>query len=151
MRSLFNTLILSICLGLFVFSGIYFWQKHRIDEHHEHLTTFEWFCEEFEVTPDQRKKIEALHTAYFPECEDHCIHYADTKRTLAHITEDPNLDQAPEHVDAARRLTELEKEADKKFIDFVYSVAAEMSPESSGRYLTRMKSWLDQSTKIVKD
>ena len=95
MRSLFDTLILSICLGLFVFSGIYFWQKHRIDEHHEHLTTFEWFCEEFEVTPDQRKKIEALHTAYFPECEDHCIHYADTKRTLAHITEDPGLDQAP--------------------------------------------------------
>jgi len=151
MRSLFKALLLSACLGFSAYLVVFFWQKHRIDEHHEHLTTFEWFNEEFGVTSTQRERIEALHTAYFPECEDHCIHYADTKRTLAHITDDPGLDQAPEHIDAARRLADLEKEADKKFIDFVYSVAVEMNPEASARYLTRMKGWLDQSTRIATD
>ncbi|MEC5129456.1 hypothetical protein VSU19_22030 [Verrucomicrobiales bacterium BCK34] len=151
MRSLAKALFLSICLGIAAYLAVFFWQKHRIDVRHEHLTTFQWFNEEFDVTKAQQEKIEALHTAYFPECEDHCIHYADTKRTLAQIAEDPGLDQTPEHVDAARRLAELEKEADKKFIDFVYSVAAEMNPEASARYLARMKGWLDQSTKLATD
>ena len=44
---------------------------------------------------------------------------------------------------------ELKKEADKKFIDFIYSVAAEMEPESSERYLQRMKGWLEKTTDIA--
>ena len=151
MRSLGKALLLSGCLGIATYLLVFFWQKHRIDERHEHLTSFEWFAEEFGVTPTQLARIEALHTAYFPACEDHCVHYADTKNTLARITQDPALDQAPEHIAAARRLAELEKEADKEFIDFVYSVAAELNPEASTRYLRRMKSWLDRSTELVVD
>lgn len=143
MRSLLSTLLLSTVAGLLTFVGVYFWKKSRIDHHHEHLSAFEWFCEEFEVGREQRRRIESLHLAYFPECEDHCIHYADTKETLARIINDPGLDKHPEHTEAAVQLALLRKEADKKFIDFIYSVAAEMDPDSSERYLRRMKGWLE--------
>jgi hypothetical protein len=151
MRSLAATLLVSLFLGLAAFGGVYLWRKHQIDDHHAHLTAFEWFCAEFAVTAAQRGRIESLHTAYFPECEDHCVHYADTRETLAHITGDPALDQSPEHIDAARRLAELEREADKRFIDFVYAVAAEMDPDASRRYLKRMKGWLDRSATPAAD
>jgi hypothetical protein len=148
MRSLFSTFLLCTVVGLLAFGGVYFWKKNQIDHHHEHLSAFEWFCEEFDVGVEQQRKIEALHLAYFPECEDHCIHYADTKQTLARMNEDPGLDH-PEHAAAAKQLTELKKEADKKFIDFIYSVAAEMKSDSSERYLQRMKGWLEKTAKIA--
>ena len=101
MRSIFTTLAISLAVGLLAFGAVFLWQKNRIDEHHDHLSAFDWFCEEFDIDDAQRERIEALHIAYFPECEDHCIHYADTKQTLAEITADPDLDAHPEHVEAA--------------------------------------------------
>ena len=80
---------------------------------------------------------------------DHCVHYADTKQTLSEITNDPGLDQHPEHAKAAVELALLKKEADKKFIDFIYSVAAEMDSDSSERYLQHMKGWLEKTTSIA--
>jgi len=149
MRTLASTLLLSALLGMLAFGSVFFWKKHQIDEHHAHLTAFEWFCDEFDVTDQQKTKIEALHLAYFPECEDHCVHYADTKQTFAHILNDPELDDGPVHAEASRKLTELEKEADKKFIDFVYSVAAEMDEKASQEYLQRMKGWLNKSSNLA--
>lgn len=146
MRTTLLTLALCAALGALAFAGVFFWKKGQIDEHHAHLSAFDWFCEEFQVTGDQRNRIENLHTEYFPECEDHCVHYADTQQTLATITNDPELDNSPKHADAAKRLAELEKEADKSFIDFVYKVAAEMEPAQSKIYLQRMKSWLDSAS-----
>ncbi len=142
-RSLTGILIVALLLGGIAYTAIYFWRKQRIDAHREHLTAFQWFCQEFEVDEAQREKMEALHTAYFPECEDHCVHYADTRQTLAEITRDPDLNNSPEHEHAARRLADLEKEADKRFIDFVYEIATEMEPGHSERYLRRMKGWLN--------
>lgn len=146
MRSVSLTLFLSLLLGLLAFGIVFVWRKVQIDERHAHITAFEWFCEEFEISPDQRRKIEALHAAHFPECEDHCIHYIDTRQTLARINQDPDLGRSVEHADALRHLTELEKQADQEFIDFVYRVATEMDPASSRRYLHRMKGWLDRSS-----
>ncbi len=144
MRNLATTLAVSLLLGGLAYAAIYFWQKKQIDDHHAHLTAFEWFCEEFEINEDQRVQIEALHTEYFPECRDHCVHYADTQHTLAEITDDPGLNNSAEHEDAAKRLANLAKEADKQFIDFVYKIAGELTPEQSERYLRRMKGWLNQ-------
>ena len=149
MRSILATLVISLVVGLLAFGTVFLWQKNRIDEHHDHLSTFDWFCEEFDIDDAHRERIEALHIAYFPECEDHCVHYADTKKTLSEITADPSLDTHPEHVEAAKELARLKKEADKKFIDFIYSVAAEMDPVSSERYLQRMKGWLERTNDIV--
>lgn len=151
MRPLLSTLLVSLLLGLIAFGSVYLWRKHRIDDHHSHLTAFEWFCAEFDVAGERKERVEALHSAYFPECEDHCIHYADTLKTLADINEDPGLDRSDRHVEAARQLTELEKEADKKFIDFIYAVAQELEPEASERYLRRMKVWLSRSERLAGD
>ncbi len=140
-----RTLLVCIVLGALAYAAMFFWKKSRIDHHHAHMTAFEWFCEEFAVTGDQRTRIEALHTEYFPECEDHCIHCADTRETLADITKDPELDNSPEHSEAARQLAQLEKEADKQFIDFVYRIADEMTSEQSQEYLRRMKGWLEKA------
>jgi len=151
MRTWFTTLILCAAVGLLAFVGVYLWEKNQIDQHHEHLSAFEWFCGEFDVNREQQLRIEALHLAYFPECEDHCVHYADTKQTLAKLNEDPGLDQHPEHAKVVKQLARLKKEADKRFIDFIYSVAAEMDPDTSERYLRRMKSWLEKTSEIAGD
>ena len=145
MRNPATIILVSLALGGITFAAFFYWKKSRVDDRHAHMTAFEWFCEEFEITADQRARIEALHTDYFPECEDHCIHYADTRHTLAKINEDPSLDNSPEHREAARRLAELEREADKKFIDFVYKIAAEMDSTQSERYLSQMKGWLKRT------
>ncbi len=142
MRNVLSTILLSLVVGGIAFAAIFFWQKRRIDHHHAHLSSFDWFCQTFDVTPEQRVRIEVLHREHFPECQDHCVHYADTRQTLEIITRDPKLDNSPEHKDAARRLAELAREADKKFIDFIYKIAAEMDAEPSERYLERMKGWL---------
>lgn len=141
-------LVGSLVLGLVAFAAIYYWQKQRIDLHHAHLSTFDWFCEAFDVPPEQRERLKALHHEHFPECEDHCVHYAGTRQTLEVITKDPKLDNSPEHEEAARRLAELERDADKQFIDFIYKIAAEMDPETSARYLSRMKGWLDRLDRV---
>ena len=146
MNKLVLTILASVALGTLAFSGIYFWQKDRIDREHDHGSAFEWLSQEFELTAEQSARIEALHQEYFPECEDHCVHYIDTRQTLAKVTHDPDLDDSPEHRAAAQRLTELEKDADKTFIDFVYKVAAEMDPEQSKRYLQKMKGWLEETS-----
>ena len=125
------TFLCSLILGMAAFASIDYWKKQRIDAHHAHLSTFDWFCEAFEVTPEQRGRIQALHQQHFPECEDHCVHYVGTRQTLTGITKDPKLDNSPEHEEAARRLADLERNADKQFIDFIYKIAAEMDPKSS--------------------
>lgn len=151
MRSAPIALLLMLIAGLIAFGSVYYLQKQRIDEHHKHLTAFDWFCDEFDLTAEQRKKVEALHFAYFPECEDHCVHYVDTKATLAKIVEDPTLDAYPSHEKAASELARLEKDADKRFIDFIYSVASNMDPESAERYLVRMKGWLEKTARVAAD
>ncbi len=59
-------------------------------------------------------------------------------------TNTPNTRKPP-----SNSLSLFEKEADKKFIDFIYSVAAEMDSDSSERYLQRMKGWLEKTTLIA--
>lgn len=142
--SLSKTVLIALLVGFLVFAATFAWRKHHIDEHINHLSAFAWFCEEFAVSPAQQTKIEALHREYFPECEDHCIHYADTRETLAAINEDPDLDYSESHRVAAQRLSDLEQEADQKFIAFIQAVAAEMEPGDSEFYLSRMKLWLER-------
>ena len=148
MKNLSITLLASLLLGGIAYTCIFFWKKAQIDNAHDHATAFEWLSSEFSLSSEQSGRIEALHKEYFPECEDHCIHYTDTRHTLASITKDPNLDNSKEHAAAARRLTELEREADKRFIDFVYKVAGEMDGEQSRRYLQKMKGWLERTTEL---
>jgi Heavy-metal resistance len=147
--SLSKTVLIALLVGVLVFAATFAWRKHHIDEHIHHLSAFAWFCEEFAVSPAQQTKIEALHREYFPECEDHCIHYADTRETLAKINEDPQLDHSEAHREAAARLVQLEQEADQKFIAFIYAVAAEMDAVESERYLSRMKGWLEHSPALA--
>ena len=148
MKRLSLTILASLLLGALAYTGVFFWQKGRIDRAHAHGTAFEWLSGEFGLTGEQSASIEALHKEYFPECEDHCVHYTDTRHTLASVTGDPELDDGPEHRAAARRLAELEKEADKRFIDFVYRVAGEMDPQQSKRYLQKMKGWLEMAGEL---
>lgn len=150
MKNLALTALASLILGVLAFAASFFWQKGRIDRAHAHATAFEWLSSEFALSAEQRDRIEALHREYFPECEDHCVHYTDTRHTLAAVTEDPGLDNSPEHRAAAQRLAELEREADKRFIDFIYQVADEMGPEQSQRYLQKMKRWLERAGELSK-
>ena len=151
MKRVTLTVVCSLVLGALAFAASYLWQKHRIDRSHAHTTAFEWLSGEFGLSDEQRARIETLHQQYFPECEDHCIHYTDTRQTLAAVTNDPGLDNSPEHQAAAARLAELEKEADKRFIDFIYQVAAEMDPEQSQRYLQKMKAWLERAGELSRN
>jgi len=152
MRNIFSkTFLIALLVGGLVFAATFFWRKHTIDDHFTHLSAFAWFCEEFSVNPEQQSKIEALHQKYFPECEDHCIHYADTRETLAAINQDPRLDRSEAHRAAAERLSQLEQEADQKFIAFIYAVAIEMEPADSERYLSRMKGWLERRPVFVEE
>ena len=145
MKSLRVTIASSILLGGLVYVGLFHWKKARIDQRHAHLTSFEWFCREFHVYGEARDRIASLHQIYFPECEEHCIHYAGTRDVLAAALQDPTLDEDPEHIDAMHRLAHLEKEADKRFIDFIYQVAGEMIPTESSRYRKRMKGWIEHA------
>lgn len=130
--------LLSVTISVVVFQS----ERDRIDQEHSHLTTFDWFCKEFGVADSSRERIRALHTAHFPECEDHCVHYADSVKTLAAINEDPHMGEFPEHVHAKEELEQLEVASAGVFRDFIHDVAEELSPEQAERYLERMGAWL---------
>ena len=146
MKNPITVALIALLCGGITFVSAFYWKKGEVDDHHAQLTSFEWFCKEFEITSEQRLRIEKLHTDYFPECEDHCVHYADTRYTLIEITGESGLNNSPKQRDLEARLNQLEKEADKRFIDFVYKVAAEMDPMQSERYLRRMKGWLPSAS-----
>ena len=90
-------------------------------------------------------RIDALHKAHFPECEEHCVHYADSLRILGEINEDAEMDGSPEHLTAAEAHRELEGKSVEVFRRFVHDVAQELPPDAAERYLRRMGKWLETS------
>ncbi len=141
-RSSIVTAALAVAIAAAAYAGVYYVQKRQIAEEHAHLSSFDWFCAEFKVNEPEKKRILKLHEDYFPECEDHCVHYAESKKNLAEIHQDPNHSNNPEHIEALKRLQDQERDADKRFIDFVYAVSREMHPDNGTRYLKRMKRWI---------
>lgn len=119
--------------------------RQRVDEAHAHFSGFDWFCQEFGVEGEAREKVEILHRAHFPECEEHCVHYADSIETLGMINEDPDMDGSPEHVAAAEAQRELEGKSVEVFREFIQEVAEVLPPEEAASYLERMGAWADPS------
>jgi len=115
--------------------------RQRVDDAHEHLSGFDWFCQEFGVEGQVREKVDLLHREHFPECEGHCVHYAESLKTLGMINEDAGMDGSPEHVLAAQEQRELEERSVKVFRQFIEEVAEILPPEEAARYLERMEAW----------
>lgn len=145
MRSTGRLVILLITAGVVavVISGLlYNLKREKVDNAHAHLTAMDWFCQEFQISDDLRPRVEALHTRYFPECEDHCVHYADSLATLSKINEDETMEGSPEHVAAMEEHQQLRGESNEMFKEFIERVADELPPDQAERYLERMGSWL---------
>jgi len=144
-RFLVICLVLALMLAVILSHLVAKCARQRVDDAHAHLSGFDWFCEEFRIEGEIREKVEALHRAHFPECEEHCVHYADSLETLGMVNEDPDMDGSPEHIAASQAHRELEGKSVEVFRKFIAEVAEVLPPEEADRYLERMGAWANPS------
>ncbi len=88
-----------------------------------------WLTQEFQLTPQQAQRIQALHAAYRPICAQHCAAILDTKAELA-TAETPAAKGQIE-----QRLSALKATCHDSTQAHLEAVAAAMSPEQGQRYL----------------
>jgi hypothetical protein len=98
----------------------------------------EWLRREFRLNEGQFEKIKAKHEAYLPKCERLCKQIAEAQTNLDQLIE-KNRGLTPELEAALREYAAVQIECREALLAHVYSISAEMSPESGTRYLHMMK------------
>ena len=88
-----------------------------------------WLTSEFQLSPEQASRIQALHDAYTPICAQHCASILDTKDRIADATS-PDLKAA-----AQAELEQLVATCHDSTQAHLQAVAAAMDPAQGVRYL----------------
>lgn len=104
----------------------------------------EWLRREFGISDAQFEKIKTRHAAYRPTCEEMCRKIVDANGRLDQAIRSSTT-MTPEVDAALRRATEVQQECRQAMLAHIYSVSAEMNPESAKRYVEMMKRRITQS------
>lgn len=97
-----------------------------------------WLGSEFHLSPDQTKRIAALHAGYEPVCTAMCRRIAENNARLDRlIAEQGGI--TPEMERLLHESAEVQVACRKEMLKHIYAVAAVMSPEQGARYLGLLK------------
>ena len=88
-----------------------------------------WLTSEFQLSPAQASRIQALHDAYTPVCAQHCASILDTKNRIENATS-PDL-----KANAQTELQRLVATCHDSTQAHLHAVAAAMDPAQGARYL----------------
>lgn len=94
-----------------------------------------WLVNEFRLTPEQAREIEALHAAYAPVCARHCAEIFTVRARLAELAHDGET-QSPEYLQAKAEMARLIDTCTRSTRAHLESVATVMPPEAAQRYLS---------------
>ncbi len=99
----------------------------------------EWLRQEFHLSDAQFKKIEALHSAYAPVCNEMCRRITDANSKLDRLVSE-NRGVTPELEAAIREAGSVQEDCHKQMLAHIYQVSAQMNPADAQNYLRLMKS-----------
>jgi hypothetical protein len=104
----------------------------------------EWLRQEFHLDDFQFKKIQTIHAAYAPLCDEMCRKIAETNSRLDRlILESKSV--TPELQAALKESSSLHEQCRERMLAHVYEVSMQMDPAEGGRYLRLMKSQVIRS------
>lgn len=108
--------------------------QHGVDGHHAEL---DWLRSELKVSEEQMARINDLHVAYHPVCEELAHRLEASHRRLNGLT-DTATSVSPELEEALKEHGSLHVECQKAMLKHFYETAACLSPEQARRYLDTM-------------
>ena len=104
----------------------------------------EWLRREFALSDAEFAKIQTLHAAYRPTCDEMCRKIMEANTRLEQAIES-NSAMNPEVDEAMRMAAQVQQECRQAMLTHIYAVGAEMNPASARRYLALMKPRITQS------
>ncbi|HTX64537.1 MAG TPA: periplasmic heavy metal sensor [Opitutaceae bacterium] len=97
-----------------------------------------WLRREFELTPAQLARIQALHAAYAPVCADHCSRIMAAQTRLTALIQAGRQD-TPEYRAVLDQWEAVRRECNAATLRQLQAVAAAMEPAEGRRYLAMME------------
>lgn len=98
----------------------------------------EWLRQEFHLSDAQFAKVEALHAAYVPKCDEMCRKIAEANARLEELVSQAHQ-LSPEIAAAFDRATAVQADCRKQMLAHIYEVSAQMDPVQGRRYFALMK------------
>jgi Spy/CpxP family protein refolding chaperone len=93
-----------------------------------------WLAREFQLTANQREKIQQLHDGYRPRCMAMCRRIAENDAKLGGLI--ANERNVTLEIEAAlRESAQIRVECRREMLAHIYAVAAVMSPDQAQRYI----------------
>jgi hypothetical protein len=97
-----------------------------------------WLAAEFQLTPEQTKRVAAMHAEYEPLCTAMCRKIAENNARLDRlIAEQRGITTEMEGL--LRESADIQIECRKEMLKHIYAVADVMSPEQRARYVGLLK------------
>jgi len=99
----------------------------------------EWLRREFHLSDSQFQKIDALQSAYAPDCNEMCQRIMSANAKLDRLLSE-HREMTPELEAAIREASSVQDDCRVRMMAHIYNVAMQMNPDDSQRYLRLMRS-----------
>lgn len=101
----------------------------------------DWLHAEFNLTDEQFSKIKVLQEAYEPKCDQMCMRIREANANLDQLIT-ANTTMTPQVEAALRECASVQADCRREMLRHIYTVSAEMNPDSRERYLRMMKRYI---------
>jgi hypothetical protein len=133
-------LIGALAIGLLAFYACNFFATRELrDMAQTPNGELQWLRQEFHLSNAQFKKIEALHSAYTPVCNEMCQRIMEANSKLDRLLSE-NREVTPEVEAAIRETGSVQDDCRRQMLAHIYQVSAQMNPADGQNYLRLMKS-----------
>jgi hypothetical protein len=134
----------ALVIGILAFCAYHFFATRELREMVAAPNgEMEWLRQEYHLSDAQFKKIETLHSAYVPICNEMCSRIAAANAKLDRLVSD-SKEITPELQNAIQEDGVVQGECRKQMLAHIYQVSAQMSPAEGERYLRMMKARIIQ-------
>jgi Heavy-metal resistance len=134
------TLVGALAAGVVAFWGTNFFGTRDLREIAKAPNgELEWLRQEFHLSDAQFRKIEALHSAYTPVCNEMCQRIMEANSKLDRLLSE-NREVTPEVEAAITEAGSVQDDCRRQMLAHIYQVSAQMNPADAQNYLRLMKS-----------
>ena len=98
----------------------------------------EWLRQAFHLSDAQFAKVQALHAAYVPKCDEMCRKIMEANARLDELVSQGH-GLSPEIAAALDRAMAVQADCRKQMLAHIYEVSAQMDPAEGRRYFALMK------------
>jgi hypothetical protein len=135
----------AIAAAIIAFCGFHYFGTREL---HEMAAApngeLEWLRREYQLNDSQLQKIETLHSAYAPRCDEMCRKIMEANSKLDRLVS-ANREMTPEVREAIAEVGVVQEDCRKQMWTHIYEVSQQMDPPQGQRYLSAMKSRVIQS------